>query len=239
MSPADRVIVALDTPDPSRATELAASLGPVAGALKVGLELFNAVGPAVFARLRDAGARRIFYDAKFCDIPNTVAGAVRAAVANDLWMLNVHVLGGRRMLEAACDAARTAGDRAPKLIGVTVLTSLSEIEVREELGLPESVGSAAVRLAVLAKESGLDGVVASPFEAAAIRAACGPDFLIVTPGIRPSGPTGDDQRRVASPEMALAAGASHIVVGRPVTGASDPRTALEALTREIGAAGAP
>ncbi len=231
------IILPLDLPDPERATAIVGELQEHVGAFKVGLELIHAAGPAIFPRLRQAGARRLFYDAKLYDIPNTVAGACRVIGGWGLWMLNVHALGGRAMMQAAREAVREGADRAgvppPHLIAVTLVTSLDEAAARDELGLHGGLSANVLRLAVLAREAGLDGVVASSHEAAAIRRECGPNFLIVTPGIRPPGAAAGDQRRVATPAEALAAGADYLVIGRALTGASDPRTAAAALLMEV------
>jgi orotidine-5'-phosphate decarboxylase len=233
-------ILPLDTPDVERALGWVRSLGDAVGAFKVGLELVHAAGPGIFARVREAGAERIFYDAKLCDIPNTVAGACRVIGAWRLWMVNVHTLGGAAMMRAAREAlhegAARAGVKPPLAIGVTLLTSLDEVAVEHELGLQGEMSAHVVRLASLAREAGLDGVVASPNEAAAIRQECGPGFLIVTPGIRPEGAARGDQRRVATPAQALAAGADYLVVGRALTTSENPRAAAQALLTEALAA---
>lgn len=236
----DRIILALDVDREPEALQLIETLKDDVGAFKIGLELFNGVGPSIFARAQAAGAARIFYDPKLCDIPNTVAGAARAAARNGLWMLNVHALGGVAMMraakEAATEGARDAGCPPPLVIAVTLLTSLDARAVSEELGLPGDPEAQVVRLARLAREAGLDGVVASPREAALVRAATGSDFLIVTPGVRPAGVDRGDQRRVTTPGEAVAAGSDHVVVGRAITAAPDPRAAARAITAEIAAA---
>lgn len=233
MSPTERIIVALDVPRLDAALELAARLRPAVGAFKVGLELFNAVGPAGLGQLVAAGGR-VFYDAKFHDIPNTVAGAVRATLATTpgLWMVNVHACGGAPMMAAAAAAAREC-EQPPLVIAVTVLTSLDAAQLRDELGVAASPAEQVVRLARLAQDAGLDGVVASPLEAAAIRAACGPEFLVVTPGVRPASAARDDQRRAATPAQAVADGADYLVVGRPITAAADPLAAARAIAAEL------
>lgn len=237
MTAADRLIIALDVPALAPALELGRALGRHVGMLKVGLELFNAEGPPAIAALRALGAR-VFYDAKLYDIPNTVAGAAAAAGRMGVAMVNVHALGGRAMMRAAKEGAargaREAGHAIPLVIAVTVVTSLGEAEVRGELGLPESPREAAVRLALLAREAGLDGVVASAREARAIKAAAGEGFLVVTPGIRPAWAEAGDQARLATPRAALEAGADYLVVGRPVTRAADPLAALSRLVDEMG-----
>jgi orotidine-5'-phosphate decarboxylase len=235
----NRVLVALDVESATRAAELADALRGVVGGFKIGKQLFTAAGPSIVRALAEHGDR-VFLDLKFHDIPNTVAGAVAAAVTTGAWMVNVHASGGRKMMQAAAEAASAAaarlGRERPVVIGVTVLTSLDETQLRET-GVEHALLDQVVLLARLAQASGLDGVVASPQEIAAIRAACGPDFLIVTPGIRPG--TGqlakDDQSRVMSPADAVAAGASHLVIGRPITAAADPRAAAEGIVADLSA----
>lgn len=228
----ERILVALDYDTAEPAIKLTRRLAGKVGGVKVGLELVNAVGFDIFARLADAGATRIFYDAKFHDIPNTVAGAVRAAARRGVWMVNVHAGGGAAMLRAAADAAGEA-DTPPLLIGVTVLTSLDEAALNNDLRVPGTVSSHVTHLARLSQDAGLDGVVASPLEVSAIRAACGSDFVTVIPGVRPAGSATHDQARVATPESAVAAGATYLVIGRAITSADDPVTSAEAITASI------
>jgi orotidine-5'-phosphate decarboxylase len=231
----NRILVALDVASSPEAASLADALRGTVGGFKIGKQLFTAEGPAIVQTLADRGDR-VFLDLKFHDIPNTVAGAVSSAVKTGAWMVNVHAAGGRKMMEAAAEAATTAAQRSartrPLVIGVTVLTSLDEAQLRET-GVNVPLLEHVVHLALLAKSSGLDGVVASPHEIAAIRQACGPEFLIVTPGIRPtSNPSGrDDQARTMGPAEAVAAGASYLVIGRPITAAPEPRTAALALAQ--------
>jgi orotidine-5'-phosphate decarboxylase len=236
--PSDRIIIALDYPELDPALRMAELIGSRVGMLKVGLELFNSAGPPAIAALRQRGAR-IFYDSKFLDIRNTVSGAAAAAARMGVSMLNVHALGGAAMMAAAREAARKAaveaGFPAPLVIGVTILTSLGDREVQQELGLPSTASEAALRLATLAKEAGLDGVVASVREVPSIKRACGKEFLTVTPGIRPTWAAVGDQARVATPREALEAGADLLVIGRPITRADDPAAALEMVLTEMGA----
>jgi orotidine-5'-phosphate decarboxylase len=236
IDPKDRIIVALDYAELAPALRMAELVGSRVGMLKVGLELFNSAGPGAITAIREHGAR-VFYDAKLYDIPNTVAGAAAAVSRLGVAMFNVHALGGVAMMAAARQAAdagaRAAGFQAPLVIAVTIVTSLGDREVREELGMPSTTGEAALRLAQLAKEAGLDGVVASVHEVAAIKRSCGRDFLVVTPGIRPSWAATEDQARVATPREALEAGADYLVIGRPITRADDPGSALEAILGEM------
>ena len=232
-----QLLVALDVDSGSRALELATELRGLAGGFKVGSRLFTAEGPDLVKRLVASGAP-VFLDLKFHDIPNTVAQAVEAAVATGVWMLNVHASGGVPMMQAAARAAADAakqGRRRPIVIGVTVLTSMDDVTL-ESIGVQRPLLDQVVTLARMAQTAGLDGVVASPQETAAIRAACGPDFSIVTPGIRgaSAGTTKNDQSRTMGPAEAIKAGASYIVVGRPIIAAADPRAAAAAIVEELG-----
>jgi orotidine-5'-phosphate decarboxylase len=202
-----------------------------AGLFKVGSQLFTAEGPRAVEKLAGLGLE-IFLDLKFHDIPNTVAGAVRAAAElPDVALLTLHASGGSAMMRAAREAVSGRKTR-PVLLGVTILTSLDSAALKE-LGISGSAGSRALSLAKLAEESGLDGVVASAHEVAAIRKACGPKFLIVVPGVRPVSGEVNDQSRVATPAQAIRAGANYLVVGRPITGANDPRGTALVIAREI------
>jgi len=232
----ERILVALDFDEADPALALVRDLQGKVGGFKAGLELVNATGLDIFARLMDAGAGRIFYDAKFHDIPNTVAGAVRAASRRGVWMVNIHASGGRAMLEAARAATivRTPdGATPPLLIGVTVLTSVDARTLNHDLRVAGTVEEQVIHLARLCQSAGLDGVVASPHEIAAIREACGPDFLTVIPGVRPAGTAAHDQARVATPADAIRNGARYLVVGRAITQATDPARAADAIAEEI------
>jgi len=231
-----RIIIALDFPDLAPALDLAGQIAPRVGMFKVGLELFNVAGPKAIESLRDQGLR-VFYDAKLHDIPNTVAGAAAAAGRLGVAMLNVHALGGRAVMQAAKEAAlrgaREAGFPPPVVIGVTILTSVGDRDLREEIGLSEPPRDAVLRLASLARESGLDGVVCSVREVSDIKRTCGKDFLTVTPGIRPSWAATGDQTRTATPGEALSAGSDYLVIGRPVTRADDPAAALAKILGDM------
>jgi orotidine-5'-phosphate decarboxylase len=234
----DKLLIALDLDTATRALEAAEDLHGVVGGFKVGKQLFVSEGPHIVQALTSRD-ERVFLDLKFHDIPNTVAGAVRSATRIGAWMLNVHASGGRDMLRAAMEAAEDEATRLsrprPLVIAVTVLTSINE-ETLKSVGVSRSLIDQVEALAVLARDAGLDGVVASAQEATRIRAACGPEFLIVTPGIRPSTAPADDQARTLTPAQAIAAGATHLVVGRPVLKAGNPREAARALADEVRAA---
>ncbi|MBI3526473.1 MAG: orotidine-5'-phosphate decarboxylase [Betaproteobacteria bacterium] len=225
-----RVIVALDYADAKSAMVLVDRLQPSVCKLKVGKELFTAAGPAFIATIAERGFD-LFLDLKFHDIPNTVAQACKAAAQLGVWMINVHALGGRGMMNAAREAVESA-PRRPKLIAVTVLTSMAEADLRE-VGIDASPLVEAMRLAELAAECGLDGVVCSAHEAAAICDRLGSRFLRITPGIRLREDGAGDQKRVMTPQMAIAAGASYLVIGRSVTRAPDPLAVLARINREI------
>lgn len=229
-----RIVVALDAPGPSQALALAARLDPALCRVKVGKELFVAAGPAVVESLQRAGFE-VFLDLKFHDIPNTVAGACRAAAALGVWMVNVHASGGPAMMAAAREAVDGAAHR-PLLIGVTVLTSLSDAELAA-IGWTGGAADNVARLAALARASGLDGVVCSAQEAAQMRAAHGAGFVSVTPGIRLPGGDAGDQSRVVTPVDAVRAGAHYLVIGRPVTQAKDPAATLAAIAASIAKEG--
>jgi len=230
------ILVALDVESAAKAVDLADQLRGTVGGYKIGKQLFTAAGPTMVRELTSRGDR-VFLDLKFHDIPNTVAGAVQSAVATGAWMVNVHASGGTAMMTAAVDAARKSaaalGRPRPLVIAVTVLTSMTDAMLAE-IGVAGPVITHVVHLAQLAKHAGLDGVVASPQETRAIREACGPDFQIVTPGIRPADQQGkDDQARTLTPAEAIAAGATYLVIGRPITGAPNPREAAERIAATL------
>jgi orotidine-5'-phosphate decarboxylase len=224
------IVVALDYPEAGRALAMADLLDPSACRVKVGEELFTASGPAIVENLMSKGFE-VFLDLKFHDIPNTCAKAVAAAAGLGVWMVNVHASGGRRMMEAARNELDKCTHR-PLLIGVTVLTSMDASDLAD-LGLQVTPEQQVLRLATLAKSSGLDGVVCSAQEVGLIRDGCGSDFLTVTPGIRPSWSDNQDQKRVMTPEEAVCAGVSYMVIGRPVTEADDPAAACARILASL------
>lgn len=244
-SPADsqireRIFCAIDTPDLAPARDLAERLAGHVGGIKLGLEFFSAQGPdGVRAITGAAPDQALFLDLKYHDIPNTVGAAMRATVPLGPRMINVHGQGGRAMLEAARDAAlegaEAAGVAPPLVLAVTVLTSLDGGDLTA-LGVAAPVADQVVRLATLAAEAGLDGVVCSALEIAVLRRALGPDFTLVTPGIRPASAAAGDQKRVMTPAEALAAGADFLVIGRPITGAADPAAAARRIVAEAATA---
>ncbi len=232
-----RLVVALDTPSREQALAWARALAGRIGLVKVGLELFTAAGPALVEELTALGVP-VFLDLKLHDIPNTVERAARTCARLGVRLLTVHAAGGAAMLAAAATgaAAGTSGDR-PQVLAVTVLTSLDDAAL-EELGIPGGAAARVLRWAELAHRSGCDGVVCSPHELAELRRRLGAGFVLLAPGIRPAGAAAGDQRRVATPAAAIAAGATYIVVGRPITGAPDPVAAAEAIIDELAGAGA-
>lgn len=225
------IFVALDTADLDNAISLAQAVKPHVGGLKVGLEFITALGPDAIRRVVDVGLP-VFADVKFHDIPNTVAGAARAIAGLGVAMFNVHAAGGEAMMRAAADAIAPWTPR-PLLIAVTVLTSLDDA-VLATVGQRPPASEQVGRLAALTKRSGLDGVVCSAHELGVVRAACGPDFLTVVPGIRPAGAAAGDQKRVMTPAAARTAGADLLVIGRPITAAPDPAAAARAIAEELG-----
>lgn len=228
------IMIALDVPDAEAALALTDRFEGHPCWLKVGMELYYAAGPELVRRLKAQG-HRIFLDLKFHDIPNTVRGAARSATRLGVDMFNVHAGGGSAMMRAALEGAQeaSAGGELPLIIAVTQLTSTSEETMRREIGIDAPLQEVVVRYASLAKAAGMNGVVSSAQEAAAVKAACGADFLTVTPGIRPAGAAVGDQSRIMTPAAALNNGADFLVIGRPITAAPDPRAALLGIIEEI------
>ncbi|MDP4096908.1 orotidine-5'-phosphate decarboxylase [Paenibacillus sp. P96] len=234
---AERLMVALDFPNAEKARSLVASLQGIPCYMKVGMQLFYAAGPDFVRELKDKGYS-VFLDLKMHDIPNTVRGGADSITRLGVDMFNVHAAGGTAMMRAAREGAQEAVEEnsslsLPLIIAVTQLTSTDQRTMNEEIGIQGSVEAAVVRYARLAEEAGLHGVVASPLEVQAIREACGPDFRTVTPGIRPAGSSALDQARILTPGQAIAGGSSYIVVGRPITGAADPREAAQHIIEEM------
>ena len=225
------MIVALDVPSASHAVRVVEALQPAVRFFKVGLELFTSQGPSIVHLLHNLRCR-VFLDLKLHDIPNTVAGAVKAAAEYDVAMLTIHAMGGRAMLKAAAEAAESCGERAPKILAVTTLTSLGQSDV-EEIGIKRTLTEQALALSRLAMSCGLHGVVTSALEVQSLRRALGPAAILLTPGIRQTGEKTLDQKRVATPSMAVKAGASHLVIGRPILAAENPLAAARAIQEEI------
>ena len=232
----DRLIVALDVHTMDDVKQLVSKLGDSVSFYKVGMELFYSVGPDVVKWLKAEG-KQVFLDLKLHDIPNTVAGGMASLMSLGADILNVHAAGGFTMMKVTAERLKEESEKrgipCPKLIAITVLTSISQ-EEWEGMGQTANIKGQVVRLAMLAKKAGLDGVVASPQEAGLIKESCGSDFLIVTPGIRPAHASADDQSRIATPEAALLAGATHLVVGRPIRAAENPRAAALSIVEEMG-----
>ncbi|QMV40358.1 orotidine-5'-phosphate decarboxylase [Cohnella cholangitidis] len=234
---AGKVMVALDKPDAAAALALAEQLRGAGCWMKVGMELFYAAGPSVVRELKSRGFR-VFLDLKMHDIPNTVRGGARSITRLGVDMFNVHGAGGLDMMSAAAVGVKEAVDsgdaeHAPIVIAVTQLTSTSQSVLNEQIGIPGQVEDAVVRYAKLAREAGLQGVVASPLEVAAIKNACGTGFITVTPGIRPRGADTGDQSRITTPRDAVTGGTDYLVIGRPITAASDPAEALDTILKEM------
>lgn len=230
------MIVALDVQNEERALELIDILSPIVDIFKVGIAPFTGYGHSLLEKLNSI-EKKVFLDLKFHDIPNTVANAARAAARRGIFMLNFHCMGGKDMLQSAVEGAKASSEAAgvlrPILLGVTVLTSMSEEDL-EEIGLEPDVNKKVLEFAKLAYDSGLDGVVASAKEAKVIKKEIGKDFIVVTPGVRPKWASKGDQKRVLSPGQAISEGADYIVVGRPIIQAEDPREAAEKIIEEIG-----
>ncbi|GAA4902955.1 orotidine-5'-phosphate decarboxylase [Ferrimonas pelagia] len=231
MMTGSKVLVALDFASEAEAMTFVEKLEPSECRLKVGKEMFTLYGPQFVKDLAERGFD-VFLDLKFHDIPNTVARAVAASAELGVWMVNVHASGGSKMMKAAAEALKPYGDKAPKLIAVTMLTSMGEEEL-PELGLAGDGEAHVLRLATLAKASGLDGVVCSAKEASLLKAQLGESFELVTPGIRPAGAALGDQRRVMTPEQAVAAGSDYLVIGRPITRSEDPLATLKAINSTL------
>ncbi len=225
-----KVIVALDYPEEKQAFQFIDQVSPELCRLKVGKEMFTHLGPGFIEKIQHKGFE-VFLDLKYHDIPNTVARACESAADLGVWMMNVHALGGRRMMEAAANALVKYQQR-PYLIAVTILTSMADADLAE-IGFNLKSSEMAVKLAALAKQSGMDGVVCSAMEAASMRQKYGNEFLLVTPGIRPIGSISDDQRRIMTPADAIKSGSSYLVIGRPVTQADDPVSVLRTINSEI------
>ena len=231
MNPAQRIYVALDTTDVDHATDLAKLLSGHVGGLKVGKEFFTANGPQGVRQVSGTGMP-VFIDLKFHDIPNTVGGAIRAALPLKPSIINVHAQGGTAMMEAAVAAAADAGANRPLVLAVTILTSLDDDDL-QATGISDGVGNQVVRLAKLAQSSGIDGVVCSAYEIDAIRKACGPNFKLLVPGIRPTWAVSGDQKRIMTPRQAIERGANYLVIGRPITSANDPLEAAQKIAEEL------
>lgn len=225
------IVVALDFPDAASAVAMAERLDPSLCRVKVGKELFTAVGPQVVETLQGKGFE-VFLDLKFHDIPNTTAGAVRSAAELGVWMVNVHAGGGRRMMEACREALASRSGPQPLLTAVTVLTSLEQEDL-QEVGIDIEPMVQVQRLARLTQDCGLDGVVCSAREAKALRIALGDEFRLVTPGIRPADASADDQKRIVTPQQAMENGSTYLVIGRPITQAADPAQALNAILESL------
>ncbi len=225
------IIVALDFPDAATAVAMADRLNPTHCRVKVGKELFTAAGPQVVEALQNKGFE-VFLDLKFHDIPNTTAGAVRSAAELGVWMVNVHASGGRRMMEACREVLDKRTGQRPLLTAVTVLTSLEQEDLHE-VGIDIEPMVQVQRLARLTQECGLDGVVCSAREAKALRNTLGDDLQLVTPGIRPADASADDQKRILTPAQAMENGSTYLVIGRPITSATDPAQALDAILQSL------
>lgn len=234
MNPKDRILVGVDTPERARAETLVQNLRGKVGGIKIGKEFFTSQGPQVVREV--IGDEPLFLDLKFHDIPNTVAGAVRASVRLKPLIVNVHAAGGRAMMTAAAEAAKeeaeAQGVSKPLVIAVTVLTSLDDADL-ESVGQQGPAAAQVERLAALAQDCGLDGVVCSPREITVLRRLCGPDFKLVVPGIRPSWAAAGDQKRIMTPADAVSAGADYIVIGRPIAAAPDPAEAADRIAAEL------
>lgn len=232
----ERLIIALDVDTIQEAEVLVSRLQDHVGVFKVGMQLFNSEGPDVIRRIHQLGGK-VFLDLKLHDIPNTVGQASAVLTRQRVLMFNIHTAGGAEMMKKAVEftirEAEETGVSLPLVIGVTVLTSINQAMLENEIGIPRSIEEQVVNWAKLAKEAGLNGVVASPKEIKAIRQACGNDFVIITPGVRPVWAAANDQKRVMTPKEAVQAGASYLVVGRPITGTADPAEAAKRIVEEM------
>ncbi|WMN59973.1 orotidine-5'-phosphate decarboxylase [Pseudoalteromonas xiamenensis] len=226
-----KVVIALDYDNQEAALDFVKQLSPDTCRLKVGKEMFTYFGPEFVKQLVSMGFD-VFLDLKFHDIPNTVAKAVTAAAELGVWMVNVHASGGLEMMQKAKAALESYGEKAPLLIAVTVLTSMDEAQLKR-LGVEKSPAEQVMYLAKLTKEAGLDGVVCSAQEAASLKAELGADFKLVTPGIRPAGADAGDQKRIMTPKLAVEAGSDYLVIGRPITQASDPVATLKSINESL------
>lgn len=237
MEAKDRIILALDVDTQSQALNLVKDLAPYVGAFKVGMQLYNSCGPDIVRSINDMGGR-VFVDLKFHDIPNTVAAAGRVMTRLNCFMFNVHAAGGRemmsRLVDEVKDEAAKIGAEVPLTLAVTVLTSISQWELEEEMLVSGmEIRELVVRWAVMARQSGISGVVCSPQEIAYIRSVCGPGFIIVTPGIRPAWSEKNDQKRITTPRQALEMGADYMVIGRPIIKADNPVEAAKRIIAEL------
>lgn len=231
-----RLFCAIDTGDLTHAQALVAAVSPHVDGLKLGLQFFYGAGPEGARAIAEASGLPLFFDLKLHDIPNTVAGAMRSLRALPPYYVTLHAAGGAAMIKAACDMAAenaaATGQPKTRILGVTVLTSIDDADLRAT-GVGDSAPDQVRRLAALAQEAGCDGIVASPHEAALVRETCGPTIDIVTPGVRPEGTAVGDQKRLMTPQQAAAAGADAVVVGRPITGAADPGAAARAIAESL------
>ena len=235
----ERLIVALDVPTRKEAFQLVKLLDGEVGAYKIGMQLYNSEGPDIVRDIQLLGGR-VFVDLKFHDIPNTVAQTSRVMARRQAFMYTMHAGGGSKMMriavEAAAEEAVRLGEKKPLAIAVTVLTSINQSIFEQEMGVKTPIVDHVLALAVLAQQAGMDGVVCSPQEIAPVRAACGDELLIITPGVRPAWAASDDQERIMTPQEAISAGASYLVVGRPITKAEDPRQAARLIVKEMAQA---
>lgn len=232
----ERLVLALDVDNFKKAEELVGKLSDYVGVFKIGNQLFSAEGPKIINMINDRG-NKVFLDLKFHDIPNTVARAAEVATKLGVYIFNVHTSGGYEMMRAAAEASEkislALGVRKPLILGVTLLTSINQEILEKEIGIKKRIEKQVVHLAKLAKTAGLDGVVASSWEIKEIRKACGENFVILTPGIRPAGKSSDDQKRIMTPREAIKLGADFLVIGRPIRNASNPVEAAKEILKEM------